>query len=76
MNREDVERVLAQEVTPFLSSHGGGVELLEVSEAGKVKVRLTGACSGCPGARMTLESLVEKALKSNLPDVKEVEAVF
>jgi len=45
--REDVEKVLAEVVNPALAAHGGGVELVDVSdEEGKVKVRLTGACYG------------------------------
>ncbi len=76
MTREDVGKVLEQEVAPFLASHGGGVELLDVTEDGTVKVKLTGACSGCPGARMTMENLVADAIKAKLPDVKEVEAEF
>ena len=73
--REEVEKVLAEEVRPMLSMHGGGVDLVEVTEEGTVKVRLTGGCCGCPSAQMTLIGVVEKAIKSKVPQVKKVEAV-
>ena len=73
--REEIERVLAEEVRPMLSMHGGGVDLVEVTEEGTVKVRLTGGCCGCPSSQMTLIGVVEKAIKSKVPQVKKVEAV-
>ena len=59
-------------VRPALQSHGGDIELLGVDEDKSVRVRLQGACSGCPGARMTLKLGVERMLKSKVPEVKEV----
>ncbi len=73
--REAIEKVLQEEVRPMLSMHGGGVDLVEVTEEGVVKVRLTGGCAGCPSAQMTLVDVVEKAIKAKLPQVKKVEAV-
>ena len=73
--REEIEKVLSEEVRPMLSMHGGGVELVEVTEDGTVKVRLTGGCCGCPSAQMTLTSVVEGAIKAKVPQVKKVEAV-
>ena len=55
--------------------HGGDVELVEVTDDGIVKVRLTGGCASCPAAQITLISVVEKAIKSKVPGVKKVEAV-
>jgi Fe-S cluster biogenesis protein NfuA len=75
MSKEKVEKVLSEEVSPLLATHGGGVELVEVTQDMVVKVKLTGMCSGCPGARMTVTGIVEKALKSRMPEVKRVEAV-
>jgi len=49
--------------------------LVEVSEDGVVKVRLTGACQGCPMAQMTLQMGIERVLKQLVPEVKSVEAV-
>ena len=74
-SREEVQKVLDEQVAPRLAMDGGGIELVEVTDDGVVKVRLQGACRGCPGARMTLAMGVEKLLKDVLPDVKSVEGV-
>jgi Fe-S cluster biogenesis protein NfuA len=75
MMREKVEKVIREEVAPMLQSHGGSVELVDVTDDGIVKVRLSGACAGCPGAQMTLTHVVEQAVKARVPEVKKVEAV-
>ncbi|MBU0634587.1 MAG: NifU family protein [Candidatus Omnitrophica bacterium] len=72
--REDVEKVLAK-IRPALQADGGDVELVEVTEDGRVKVKLTGACRGCPMSQMTLKMGIENKLKQELPSVKVVEAV-
>ena len=72
--KEQVETVLGK-IRPFLQRDGGDVELVEVNDSGVVKVRLKGACSGCPGAKITLKQGVEKMLKQEIPEVKEVVAV-
>ena len=59
MNREDVEAVLEREVRPQLRTHGGNIELMEVTEDGVVRFRLTGACAGCPAADITNDELVQ-----------------
>jgi Fe-S cluster biogenesis protein NfuA len=71
--REKVEAALAQ-VRPALQADGGDVELVDVKE-GVVMLRLTGACGGCPMATMTLRQGIERALKAEVPEVKEVIAV-
>ncbi|NLZ53319.1 MAG: NifU family protein, partial [Thermoanaerobacteraceae bacterium] len=58
-----------------LQADGGDVELIDVDEQGVVKVRLQGACGGCPMASMTLKNGIERALKEAIPEVKEVVAV-
>ena len=58
-----------------LQSHGGDVELVDVDEDNTVRVRLQGACQGCPGAAMTMKMGIEKILKERVPEVKEVVAV-
>ena len=73
MTRETVEEVL-DKIRPSLMSDGGNVELVDVT-GGTVKVRLTGACGGCPMASMTLKMGIEQALKQELPEVEEVVAV-
>jgi Fe-S cluster biogenesis protein NfuA len=62
-------------IRPNLQSHGGDIEFISMEKDNTVKVRLQGACSGCPGARMTLKNGVERLLKEQVPDVKEVVAV-
>lgn len=69
---EKVKKVLSNDIKPYLKSHGGDVKLLSVSEDGTVKVKLTGACGGCPMAQMTLKGFVEKALKTKIPEIKKV----
>ena len=71
--REKVEEVLAQ-IRPMLEADGGGVDLVDV-EDGVVKVRLIGACGGCPMRQMTLTGGIERTLKEQVPEVKEVVAV-
>ena len=71
--REKVEAALEQ-IRPALLADGGDVQLVDVNE-GVVKVRLTGACVGCPMAPMTLRHGIERVLKEEVPEVKEVVAV-
>ena len=71
--REKIEAVLAQ-IRPALQADGGDVELVDVNE-GVVKLRLKGACGGCPMATMTLRHGIERMLKEQIPEVKEVVAV-
>ncbi|MEA2005617.1 MAG: NifU family protein [Acidobacteriota bacterium] len=70
---ERVEKVL-DKVRPSLIADGGNVELIEVKD-GVVKVKLTGACRGCPMSQMTLKMGIEKFLKKEIPEIKEVIAV-
>jgi Fe-S cluster biogenesis protein NfuA len=72
--KEKVEKVIAQ-IRPNLQADGGDIELVEVTPDGIVKVKLQGACHGCPGAAMTLKMGVERLLKANVPEVKSVENV-
>ena len=62
-------------IRPALVMDGGNVELLEVTEAGIVKVRLVGACAGCPASTFTLQAGIEATLKERVPEVKGVENV-
>jgi Fe-S cluster biogenesis protein NfuA len=73
--RERIEKVLDEEVRPMLAMNGGSVELVDVTEEGVVKVRLTGGCAGCPGAQMTLTGVIEQSIKMKVPEIKRVEAV-
>jgi Fe-S cluster biogenesis protein NfuA len=71
--REKVEAAL-EKIRPGLQADGGDIELVDVKE-GVVKVRLTGACAGCPMSQLTLASYVEQALKQEIPEIKKVEPV-
>lgn len=62
-------------IRPMLQNDGGDIELVGVDEDKTVKVRLQGACRGCPGAQMTLKMGVERLLKQKIAEVKEVVAV-
>jgi Fe-S cluster biogenesis protein NfuA len=70
--REKVEAAL-EKIRPALLADGGDIELIDVSD-GIVKVKLTGACAGCPMSTMTLKNGVERILKEQIPEIKAVEA--
>lgn len=69
--RDKVEKALEM-IRPSLQADGGDIQLIDVSD-GVVKVRLTGACGGCPMSQMTLKMGVERVLKQQVPEVKKVE---
>ncbi|HEY3490395.1 MAG TPA: NifU family protein [Candidatus Deferrimicrobiaceae bacterium] len=71
--KAEVQKVL-DKIRPALQADGGDVELVDV-EGGVVKVRLTGACGGCPMATMTLKGGIEATLKREIPAVERVEQV-
>ena len=71
--KDKVEAVLKQ-IRPALQADGGDVELVDVDQ-GIVKVRLSGACGGCPMASLTLKNGIERVLKEKVPELKEVVAV-
>jgi Fe-S cluster biogenesis protein NfuA len=69
--QDKVTEVL-DKVRPALQRDGGNVELVEVTDDGIVKVKLVGACAGCPMSQMTLKNGIERILKQEVPEVKEV----
>jgi len=71
--RDQVEKALSK-IRPMLQRDGGNVELVDV-EGSVVKVRLVGACHGCPMSQMTLKAGVERIIKQEVPSVTEVIAV-
>ncbi len=73
MDKEQVQTVI-NKIRPSLQADGGDVELVEIDN-GIVKVRLQGACAGCPMSQMTLKNGIERILKQELPEVKSVESV-
>lgn len=74
MIKEKVEKAL-EEIRPALKADGGNVELVDVTEEGIVKLRLTGACGHCPMSTYTLKMGIEAKLKEKIPEVKSVEQV-
>ncbi|OGF45042.1 MAG: hypothetical protein A2231_00585 [Candidatus Firestonebacteria bacterium RIFOXYA2_FULL_40_8] len=71
--KEKVQKAL-DKVRPSLQADGGDVELVEVTADNVVKVKLKGACAGCPMSQMTLKNGIEKFLKKEIPEVKSVES--
>ncbi len=67
--------VAIETVRPYLQADGGDVELIDLTEDLVVKVRLTGACGGCPFSMMTLKAGIEQAVRKNVPEIKELVAV-
>ena len=71
--RERVSAVI-DKIRPAIQGDGGDIELIDITDDGVVKVRLHGACVGCPSAQMTLKMVVERNLKAIVPEIKEVVA--
>ena len=74
MLKEKVEAAL-EKIRPSLQADGGDVELIDVTDRGIVKVKLQGACAGCPMSTMTLNMGIEKVLKQNVPEIVKVESI-
>jgi Fe-S cluster biogenesis protein NfuA len=72
--KEKVQAAL-DKIRPSLKMDGGDVELIDVGDNGVVKVKLTGACGGCPMSQLTLKMGIERILKKEVPEVKEVVAL-
>ncbi len=72
--KEKVEAAL-EKIRPMLMADGGNVDLVEVSDDGVVKLKLTGTCGCCPMSQITLKMGIEKLLKEEVPEVKEVIAI-
>ena len=72
--RERVSKAL-ERVRPYLQSDGGDIDLVDVTEDLTVKVRLTGACHGCPYSMQTLKAGVEQAIMKEVPEIRKVVSV-
>jgi len=72
--QDQVQEVIGM-IRPRLQNDGGDIELVGIDPDNTVRVRLQGACRGCPGAAMTLKMGVERLLKQQVPEVKQVVAV-
>ncbi len=71
--RERVAKVI-ERIRPAVQMDGGDIELIDVKD-GIVQLRLVGACHGCPSSMMTLKAGIERAIQSEVPEIKAVEAV-
>ena len=71
---EEQVKAAVEKIRPILQRDGGDIELVSV-EGGVVKVKLQGACAGCPMSQMTLKSVVEQTIKQEVPEVERVETV-
>ena len=69
--KRKIETVLDEKVRPYLSGHGGGVEVEDL-EGGTLRVRLLGQCAGCPSAMLTNEQLIQEEVRAAVPEVKQV----
>jgi Fe-S cluster biogenesis protein NfuA len=77
-NKEEIIRKInltLEQIRPYLQADGGDVILSEVTDDLTVRVRLTGACHGCPFSMQTLRAGVEQALRHSVPEIKEVQSV-
>ncbi|HDZ76837.1 MAG TPA: NifU family protein [Candidatus Omnitrophica bacterium] len=74
IEKERVEKAL-DKVRPMLAADGGNVELVEVTEDGIIRLKLTGTCGCCPMSQVTLKNGVEKMLKQEIPEIKQVDAI-
>ncbi|MCB2187539.1 MAG: NifU family protein [Deltaproteobacteria bacterium] len=72
--KQEVQEAL-DKIRPALQRDGGDVELVDVTDDGVVKVKLKGACGGCPMSQMTLKMGIEKVVKQSVPTIKSVESV-
>lgn len=73
--KDQVAELINKEIRPALQSHGGSIELVDVVD-GIVRVKLQGACAGCPASAMTLYHGVQQILMERLPEIKGVERVW
>ena len=72
--RERVEQVINL-IRPAIQSDGGDVEFVEMTPEGTVRIRLHGACVGCPSSQITLKVGIERNLKAHVPEVRGIESV-
>jgi Fe-S cluster biogenesis protein NfuA len=72
--KEEIQKAI-DKIRPSLQADGGDVELVDYTD-GVVKVRLQGACCGCPMSQMTLKAGIEQILKKEVPEIKSVESVL
>lgn len=72
--KEKILKIIEEKVRPYLNSHNGDIEVIEVKE-GIVKIKLLGQCSNCISAKYTVQDLVEGSIKDEIPEIKSVEVI-
>ena len=72
--RQRVEEALDR-IRPAIQMDGGDVQLVDITEDGRVTLQLMGACGGCPMSTLTLKAGIERAIRAEVPEVKEIIAV-
>ncbi len=71
----EIKKIIKEKIRPALVMDGGNIEYVDYTDDGTVKVKLLGACHGCPLSAITLKSMVEETLKEYIPEVKSVEKI-
>lgn len=74
MDKKEVKKII-DKIRPGLQADGGDVELVNIDDEGVIEVKLKGACAGCPMSTLTVKNGIEKTLKEQIPEVKEVKSV-
>lgn len=69
---EKINAIIESDIKPYLQSHGGDIEVLDIDEHNNVTLRLLGSCSGCPASRLTMEDLVENVLREKIPELGSI----
>lgn len=72
---EERVRQVIEQIRPSIQADGGDVEFLELTDEGVVRIRLHGACVGCPSSSLTLQMGLERNLREHVPEVEAVEAI-
>lgn len=67
-----VNAVIESDIKPYLQSHGGDIEVVDIDDNNNVTLRLLGTCSGCPASRLTMEDLVENVLRDKIPELGSI----
>jgi Fe-S cluster biogenesis protein NfuA len=71
----EVDRVL-DEIRPYIHSHGGDVNVLEITDDGVARLQMIGSCNGCPMSMLTMRLGIERLLAEKVPQLKGAEAIF
>lgn len=74
MDKEKVNEII-DKIRPGLQADGGDVEIVNITDDGVIEVELQGACAGCPMSQLTIKNGIERTLKQEIPEIKEVKAV-